>query len=189
MLVKQCQFTSPIHQVGAFFALSGYVAASCSVEQRFFSRSLKWYGRQICPDLRTPRRIQPRRTRSGLQAQSCWTRWMLGRWTFALFKCKSGATNGFVWKWSTPKVHKNQKSVVYHHCGESKILERNQLCVCSGVMVLSFATFIDELFARSYCNHQIFFWKFEETVLLRWTSNPFLLSAMLTASSHIGNLL
>ena len=94
-----------------------------------------------------------------------------------MFKCKSGATNGFVWKWSTPKVHKNQKSVVYHHCGESKILERNQLCVCSGVMVLSFAT----------SNHQILFWKFEETVL-RWTSNPFLLSAMSTASSHIGNL-
>lgn len=38
---------------------------------------------------------------------------------------------------------------VYHHWGESKILEQNQMCVCSGVMVLSFATSIDESFARS----------------------------------------
>lgn len=30
---------------------------------------------------------------------------------FALFKCKSGATNGFVWKWSTPKG--SQKSKIH----------------------------------------------------------------------------
>ena len=72
---------------------------------------------------------------------------------FALFKCKSGATNGFVWKWSTPKGSQKSKihglSMFIIIGGNPKFWNKTKCVFALCVMVLSFATSIDESFARS----------------------------------------
>lgn len=178
-----------IHQVGAFFALSGYVAASCSVDLAAPAACPKWFAQ-----ISVLRAKAYTTTENAERAASPKLLNTLDAWTFSLH-CSNASLEqqtGLFGNGVPPKVHKNQKSMVYQclsSLGGIQIFgTKPNVCLlwCHGAKLchIHWRVIRTQLITKScfgslgkrFCcdGHPI---------------HSCFLRLMLTASSHIGNLL